>query len=79
MFFLQADWQQNPPTPLGAGRASGAVVFELVTFAKTSSSHTALLGGLFILPAGEKVEAAGPQRRAFEGRIFGNVLPCQAG
>ena len=33
----------RPHRSVGAGRASGAVAFELVTFAKTSSSHIALL------------------------------------
>ena len=47
-----------------AGRASGAVAFELDTFAKTLSSHIALLGGPFILPVAKEV-AAGPLGRAF--------------
>ena len=42
---------------VGAGRASGALAFELVIFAKTSSSHIALLGGAFILPVAQEVEA----------------------
>ena len=30
---------------VGAGRANRALAFELVSFARTSSSHIALLGG----------------------------------
>ena len=44
-----------PQRSVGAGRASGALALELVTFAKTSSSHIALPGG----------GPAGPQGRAF--------------
>ena len=56
---------RSPHRSVGAGRASGAVAFELVTFAKPSSSHVALQGGAFILPVGQEVEAAGPLGRAF--------------
>ena len=39
--------KKSAHTAVGAGRASGAVALELVTFAKTSSSHIALLGGFW--------------------------------
>ena len=60
---MTEDWKVRPHRSVGAGRASGAVAFELVTFAKTSSSHIAR--GAFILPVAQAVEAAGPLGRAF--------------
>ena len=73
---------QNPPTPLaGAGRASGAVVFELVTFAKASSSHIALLRGTLYFASRKSLRLQGHWGERCEvlkvefGRIFGYVLP----
>ena len=61
---------RNPPTPLCRCRACrGALAFEPVNFAKTLSSHIALLGGASFLPGAQEVEAA---RRA--GWILGGYL-----
>ena len=52
---------------VGAGRASGALAFELVTFAK---SHIALLGGpLFCLP-GRRLRLQGHWGERFEGGFW---------
>ena len=54
---------ENPPAPLvGAGHASGALAFELVTFPKTSSPHTALPEALYfaIRAKGWGCRATGP-------------------
>ena len=53
------------PHRSGVGRASGALAFELVNSARTSSSHIALLGGALILAGAQDVVAAGPLGRAF--------------
>ena len=48
MQVVEKKYSENPPTPLvGAGRASGALAFELAIPTKLSSYHIAPLGGAY--------------------------------
>ena len=68
--YYEVSKTRNPPTPLCAGRASEALAFELVTFAKSSSSHIALLGApLFCLP-GKRLRLQGHWGERFEGGFW---------
>ena len=58
----------RPHRSVGAGRARGAFAFELVTFAKTLSSHIAVLGGHFWSP--RVLRFAVPAIRISFGDVF---------
>ena len=61
----------NPPTPLGRARgACRKFALELVTFAKTSSSHIALVGGAFSCLPGKRLRLQGHWGERFEGGFW---------
>ena len=68
----------RPHRSVGAGRAGEALAFELVTFAKTSASHIALLGGLYFASCAKGWGCRASGESVFKvgvGRIFGYALP----